>query len=423
MRILWLSNKILSEKDSGATGTWLDALSHELMKCDELELGNITLGNIKKMTRQDCGSICQWLVPSGPRLDRHGLPPRNIIHALIKSIDEFSPDMIHIWGTERYWGLLSARKHIGVPALLEMQGLKGAIAQVFNGGLSFREQLSCIGPKELMRQSSIFQSRQKFESWAPFEEEMISGHRFISIHSDWMMAKVKAVNNNARLFRSVRALRDPFYEGKKWAFHGTPSVFCSAAYPSPFKGLHVAIRSLATLKKNIPDIQLRIAGAHQQPGFRREGYIAWINREIVRLGIESNVTWLGPLSAIQLVEELGRCSAFIMPTFVESYSVTLAEAMLLGVPTVVSFTGGTSFLARDEESALFFSPGDEEMCAYQVERLIKDQGLAERLSCQARDIAQVRHDRNQILQRQIITYRQVLEDPGNQLRVVEGNSS
>ena len=84
------------------------------------------------------------------------------------------------------------------------------------------------------------------------------------------MAKVKAVNPIARLFRSVRALRDPFYRGQKWSFHGAPSIFCSAAYPSPFKGLHVAIRALAILKKHIPDIKLRVAGAHQQPGLRRE---------------------------------------------------------------------------------------------------------------------------------------------------------
>ena len=104
-----------------------------------------------------------------------------------------------------------------------------------------------------------------------------------------------------------------------------------------------------------------------------------------------------------------------MPTFVESYGVALAEAMLLGVPTVVSFTGGTSFLARDEESALFFPPGDVEMCAYQAERLIKERDLAERLSCQARNIAQVRHDPKQVLQRQLTTYHQVLEVPGSQL--------
>lgn len=175
------------------------------------------------------------------------------------------------------------------------------------------------------------------------------------------------------------------------------------------------MRALAILKKHIPEIQLRVAGAHQRPGLRRDGYIAWVNREIVRLGVEKSVTWLGPLSAAQLVDELDRCSAFIMPTFVESYGLALAEAMLLGVPTVVSFTGGTSFLARDEESALFFSPGDAEMCAFQAERLIKDRDLAERLSFQARDIAQVRHDPQRVLQRQITTYRQVLDVNGSQL--------
>ena len=163
MRILWLSNGILSDNDCGSTGTWLGALAQELAGSGELELGNITHGDVQKLTRQDYRSIRQWLVPAGRQLDHFGLPPRETIQPLIENINAFSPDLIHVWGTERYWGLLPARKYVGAPALLEMQGLKGAIAQVFNGGLSLREQLACIGPKELVRRSSIFQNTHDFE--------------------------------------------------------------------------------------------------------------------------------------------------------------------------------------------------------------------------------------------------------------------
>ena len=225
-----------------------------------------------------------------------------------------------------------------------------------------------------------------------------------------MVAQVKVINNNARIFRNERMLRQHFYKWSPWRFSGNPIIFCSAAYPSPFKGLHVAIRSLALLKKRFPNIQMRIAGAHQRPGFRQEGYISWIKREIHRLNIESNITWLGPLSGLEIVEELSNCSAFVLPTFIESYCVALAEAMILGVPTVVSFNGGTSYLASDNETALFFPPGDEAMCAYQLERLLVNPTLSKEISSRARAIALVRHDPYKVACKQIEIYRRVIAE-------------
>jgi len=81
----------------------------------------------------------------------------------------------------------------------------------------------------------------------------------------------------------------------------------------------------------------------------------------------------------------------------------------VGTPTVVSYTGGTAHLGKDEDSCLFFPPGDEVMCACQLERVLTDRELALRLSRQARQIAAVRNNRQQIVQRQFNVYRQILD--------------
>lgn len=410
MRVLWLSNAILFNGDRGDTGTWLAAMAHRLVALGGVTLGNISSGNVARLTSQDCGAIKQWIVPEVVPSSRDGLPSRRVVADILKAVDEFSPEVVHVWGTESYWGLLTARKLIDRPSLLEMQGLELSIARVFNGGLSFREQLACIGLKELLRKSSIFDGKRRFENWGVFEKEMISSHHSISTQSRWMEAQVEAIKGSGNTFRVDRVLREPFYKSPPWQFSGKPVVFCSAAYSGPFKGLHVAIRAVAIVKDRLPDIQVHIAGTHQRNGIRRDGYIAWVSREIKSLGIEHNVQWLGPLSAIQIVEELRRCSAFVLPTFIESYSVALAEAMMLGVPAVASYTGGIPCLCKDEESALFFTPGDEVMCAYQLERLLTDRQLAVRLSRTARAIATERNGPEKIVSRQFEIYRQVIAD-------------
>jgi glycosyltransferase involved in cell wall biosynthesis len=237
---------------------------------------------------------------------------------------------------------------------------------------------------------------------------MITAHRFITVQSSWLEAQIKAINANCTVFYNDFALREPFCESSQWQFSGRPIVFCTAAYPAPFKGLHIATRAIALIRRHIPSVMLRIAGSHGRKGIRRDGYIAWVDREIRRLKIDNHVEWLGPLSAKEIVVELQNCSAFVLPSFIEGYCVGLAEAMMVGAPSVVSFAGGAPALAIAEESAIFFPPGDEAMCAYELIRVLTDRALAESLSASARKVAFERNDVQKIIDRQLEIYEDVI---------------
>jgi len=408
MKILWLSNAALSEQDHGNTGTWLGAMAQELVRSGKVELGNMCLWDGKEVVRKDCGSISQWLLPGSGGLERDGLPNRRTIEAIINIIEEYSPDIIHIWGTEGFWGLITAREFAKHVALLETQGLRFAIAKVFPGGLTPQEQSACMGVKEFVKRTSIHKSQIIFEKWGIFEKEMISKHRFITVQTPWLEAQIMSVTSTAKIFHNDFMLREAFYTAQPWQPASNQNVFCTAAYSAPFKGLHVAIRAIAILKKQFPNINLRIAGAHQHSGLRRDGYVAWIDREVRRLGVEQNVTWLGTLSAPQIISELQTCAAILIPSFVEGYCLGLAEAMYLGVPSVVSYAGGTPHLAKDEESTLFFPPGDESMCAFQVKRMLVEPELAANISERSREIAKERNKSSRVVQNQIDIYEQIL---------------
>ena len=180
------------------------------------------------------------------------MPPHSLVQSIIAAVKEFSPDLVHSWGTESFWGLLSARGLLTYPSLLEIQGFKGRIAKVFYGDLTLPDQLRLIGIKELLKRRTMHADRRDFARWGLREEEMIRGHRFVDVQSSWVASHVKAVNPNARLFPVDLALRQPFYDADAWQSPHTSSLFCMAAYSSPFKGLHVAIRSLWAIEKTDP---------------------------------------------------------------------------------------------------------------------------------------------------------------------------
>ncbi len=408
IKVLWLSNRVLSDNLMG-TGTWLSAMAEGLSTSKEITLGNISTGSLNIMTRQDYKGITQWVFPDIHYSLNNGLPQKHYLSNIIESIEKFSPDVVHVWGTELFWGLLSARELIKRPILLELQGVKSAIAKVFSGGLTLKEQFDCIGLKEIIRKTTIPQEQNKFEKWGIFEREIIQGHQFITVQSPWLVAQVRSINGDCQVFRNEFLLQEPFYSASPWQLNKNIKIFCSTSYPSPFKGLHVAIRAIAILKNKYPNIQLRIAGAYPKKGLRQDGFVGWILNESRKLGVESNLLWLGPLTVDEIIDELQNCSVNLTPTFVEGYCLALAEALFLGVPSVVSFTGGTSYLAKDEDTALFFPPGDHVMCAYQVERLLTDTSLVERLSYSAREVALVRNNPEQIIRNQVSIYRSILE--------------
>jgi glycosyltransferase involved in cell wall biosynthesis len=408
IKVLWLSNALFEKTDRGVTGTWLHAMSEGLIASGRIELGNITSGKVTGLVRSDHGEIKQWVVPLVRSTNRDGLPEGKIVNYYLAAIKEFDPDLIHIWGIESYPALITSRNSTKAPKLLEIQGIAGACAKFVDGGLSVGEMIKCIGLKEIILRSSVFQIRGSLKRWGRFEEEMIANHKFITAPSKWMQANVKVINPEAFLFQNEIPLRKEFFLSKRWKFSGLPVIFCSASSPSPYKGFHVIIRSLKLLKQNFPHIQLRIAGAHQLNGIRKNGYINWLNKLIKANGLESNVTWLGSLHSDQVIQELLNSSVMALPSYIESYGVAHAEAMALGIPCVCAFNGGSSYLAEDEKTALFFQPGDHVICANQISRLLLNEELAKSISSMAREKAMVRNNTNTIINNQIQIYEEVL---------------
>lgn len=409
MKILWLSNRVLSDQMNDRSGTWLFALANELSGLEHIILGNISVGKVSIVTRMDYNNIEQWIVPR-EKLRHNGLPSKRTIKGIQSAVREFSPDIIEIWGTEDYWGLLTARKILNGTTILNIQGVMFSIVPVFYGGLTVLEQLKCIGIKEIIRPTRslyrIFQRKTKYE------KEIIQAHENIIIQSTWTKAQVSSIKSTFICYDVERSLRAEIVRCQKWMdFHqkGTlPPILFTSSIGMPYKGLHVMIKSLALLKLKYPDVLLNIAGYYSPPGIRRSGYERWIRRLIKTQGLSCNVNWLGPINASELVKQLQQASIYINPSFVESYSLALAEAMYVGTPSVVAYSGAMPNLAKDEKTALFFTPGDYIYCAFQIERYLTSFSFASMISENAVVVAKERNDPESIVKCYINIYNEIL---------------
>lgn len=395
MKVLWFCNVILSDKKTTVTGTWIHSMADALVNTGPVQLYNIAQGRVKVTTRQDFKSICQWVVPF-ESLKGNGLPSSKTIQEIQKIVNDIKPDIIHIWGTEHFWGLLTARGYLKGNIILETQGLKFAIEKHFYSGLSLLDLIKCLGIKEFIKPSvSLFGEKYSFKRWGKFEKEMLMNHKNISTQSEWVRAHVMNLNPSAQIFKTARSYRTEFVEADKWKGDNCVSyqVFTSTSSIDSYKGLHILIDAIAILKKRYPEIRLCIAG-NVRSGLREDGYSKWLKRKINLLGINENISWLGSLDAKNLVLQMHKANVVVVPSFIESSCNALNEALMVGVPTVASFAGGMPEQAIHEKTALFFSPGDATMCASAIEKFFANIEYASVVSQNAYDTQKSKNNRD-----------------------------
>ena len=109
-----------------------------------------------------------------------------------------------------------------------------------------------------------------------------------------------------------------------------------------------------------------------------------------------------------MVRELVRARAYVLPSFIENSPNSLAEAMLVGTPSVAAFVGGVPSLAAEGNETLFFPAGDAVLLAERLRRLLEDDSLALTLSENARRQAHARHDPERIVRQVVSIYHSVL---------------
>ncbi|MFN2601757.1 MAG: glycosyltransferase [Gemmatimonadaceae bacterium] len=68
-----------------------------------------------------------------------------------------------------------------------------------------------------------------------------------------------------------------------------------------------------------------------------------------QLGVEKQVEFLGRLSREQVIEELDKCDALVLPSSIETFGVVLIEALVRGKPVVATRCGGPeAFIGEDD---------------------------------------------------------------------------
>ncbi|MFW6113477.1 MAG: glycosyltransferase family 4 protein, partial [Actinomycetota bacterium] len=138
------------------------------------------------------------------------------------------------------------------------------------------------------------------------------------------------------------------------------------------KGIQTVIEAMPKVLEEIPDVRFLVAGTG--PHARA------LQAMIEEFGLDDKIKMLGFVDMDVLVKFYKCADLTVVPSLYEPFGMVVLEAMVAGCPVIVADTGGLKEIVVHEETGLCFKPGNPDSLARAMIRVLKDEGLAKRLT-------------------------------------------
>ena len=417
MKILWVSLvpfpplcKKMGMPEPAHCG-WLYSSATALLEVmPKVELGVIVYSYGKGYEVHEVDGIKYYMAPtrSMAKVDKRQ------IESCRKALADFSPDLIHIHGTE-----FSLAKAVCVAnqgrtkTVANIQGLAGAYKQYADGGLSFLDKLLNITPLDLFCGTAIFNAKRSFAKRMKSEQYVLHQLTDIIGRTEWDYAHVKAVNPSINYHFLNETLRDSFYKAPYWSLPACRkhSIFVSNS-GQPLKGAHQVLKALPLILQHYPDAEVYFCGSSVMSDDWRtilhfQGYHLYLRRLVSKLHLQKHVHFLGTLDERQMKQAFLNAHVYVMPSAIENSPNSLCEAQMLGVPVVASYCGGSPTLLTDRQTGYFYRYEEYVLLAEIIVRLFGESNFIN-LSQKEMDVAAARHDRQSNALRLSEIYKHIL---------------
>lgn len=419
MRVLWFTNttSLAAEalNDKGNIGGWIAALEAEVAKVDEIELGVAFHYGISEKKQFSIGRTKYFSFPY-PILSKghkkgiisrwkHKIEPISIVKYYLEVVDQFKPDIIHIFGTELAYGLIIEK--VKIPVIIWIQGNLSVYEKKWFSGLSNCTILRHSSIKNLIYGYGTWHLYFLFKKRVKREKEMMLNCSYIIGRTDWDRRISLILSPNSKYFHCDDLLRSDFYTSKRWLNNiHTRMILHSTLSSLNYKGIETILETALLLKKsNLLDFEWHVAGLNGN-----EELIQIIEKYYGHKFTDYGIIFNGNLNSERLIEMLLETDCFVHPSHIENSPNSVCEAMLLGVPVIATYAGGTSNLITNGIEGLLIQDGDPYSFAGAILELYKDNDLKTKISFNAEAKAREKHNRNKVLRDLLKIYDTVLMD-------------
>lgn len=165
------------------------------------------------------------------------------------------------------------------------------------------------------------------------------------------------------------------------------------------KGLPRLLRSISSLRREHPDIELWAVGTPLPKPLKRL---------ITQLGLGQCLTHWPSLSKKDLIALYRKATCLALPGLTEAFGLVFLEALSFGCPVIGPTDGGAGEIIDDDETGFLIPAADDALLTHRLTQLLNDSNLRDRM-VQAAKPRLARFNTNTMVAQTLEVYESVLE--------------
>lgn len=417
MKVLWIAPNggKYKNKEVKGTGGWIGALQDELIKRDSSLILGITFPDSDNQEIQD-GNVFYYPIKikqTDSRLqfirflisyNREKLSNK-LKDGMLEVINKFKPDVVHVWGLENIYATIIPE--IRCPFVVHIQGFMTPIyTSYFSPGFSLldlKRMDSLWKPLNfgyrLLNLSQIYlyddyKKRSEIEiAVSPYVKNWMG-------RTEWDREISNILSPGSTYYHCDEIVRHNF-DNSKWEFHYDGKLHIQSSISQYwYKGIDVILKTAKILQILGENFKWDVYGI--KPNHR---LVKYYERSLKIKADNVGVEFHGYVDGETIKDSLLKCDVYMHPSNIENSSNAIAEAMLLGVPTIAQFVGGNPTMLKDG-SGILVSQGEPYIICASLMKM-KDKDIATRYSRKALEISKKRQNNETIVNDLLNIYNMV----------------
>ena len=411
MRVLWFSiNSSLYISRNGSKaghGGWIGSLENIVRQHDDFQLG------IAFESKEDIFKDVQNGVTYYPMRTIHNKKDNRKRHfnakneeiqtlpVCLKVIEDFQPDIIHIFGSEWCYGLLV--NYTNIPIVIHIQGSLPPYQNcALPPGISNFTILKSYGVN-LKKWLDYFLSKKNMQIRKSREEEILTKVSNFMGRTEWDYNLTKLYNPHSDYYFCNEALNSVYVDSNEhWIAKKERTIRLVTIGAHFLKGIDVLYKTAKLLKEHCSyPIEWHIVGEPYHDGK--------VVEQLLRIDIKQlGVKYLGYLKPDEIKQELLHCDFYVHPAYAENSPNCICEAQTLGVPVIATFCGGVSSLINHKKTGILLPVNDPYSISSTIMQLKNDVGLQNTISQNEMKCAKNRHNPTSVYKSLLDSYNAIL---------------
>ena len=421
MKILWFTNTpCLAAERIGLDshrGGWLSSLENALHSCDEVQLSISFYAGVPlepfTHNKTNYYPLYRKSVSSKPTrylnklLNRPDNDEQDLAQ-MLSVVKEVQPDLIHVHGTENNFGLI--QEQTSIPVVISIQGALLPYSEKFFSGIPAAVARKYEGIVERVKLRSAYRQYRDMRSKAEREQNILARTKHIIGRTDWDKRITRVLSPQSQYYKNNEILRDTFY-GLNWNKQGFSRTLkiVTISSDSLYKGFE-AIINTARLLQAAGQVQFewQVVGLNEQSIIVTTA-ARWLKADLAKL----NIRLLGNRGEQEIGHLLLDADIYCQVSHIENSPNSLCEALMLGMPVVASFAGGTASLIENGKEGILVQDGDPYALAGAITELACSFNKGKQYGANARETSLQRHAPSSITNELVKIYHSIAQSAIN----------